>query len=168
MNPKRLLSTRLVSGCVQRKKYFNDKMECPNRSLGKAGECMVLRAFETHLGAPSTTWSAFTVCHGGQTRDLLRSLPTFMTVLILWTHLSLRSPDLEVIFLLTAKDECICKRMLDGSVGTMRALSGVSILGRAISAHECVQAQTQGSDQRLPSSLEALQDCSVHRVDGLQ
>lgn len=35
-----------------------------------------------------------------------------------------------------------CKRMLDGSVGTMMALSGVSILGIAISAHKCVQAQT--------------------------
>lgn len=80
MNPKRLPSTRLVSCCVQRKKYFNAKKECPNRSLRKAGERVVWRA---HLGKSSTAWSAFIVCHfcdGSQARDLLGSFPTFMTV----------------------------------------------------------------------------------------
>lgn len=66
----------------------------------------------------------------------------------------------------------ICKGMLDGSVGTMRALCMVSISGMAISAHSCVQALTlvgtQGRDQRLPPSLEALQGCSIHRVERLQ
>lgn len=92
INPRRLPSTRLVSGRVKRKQYLNDKMECPKRSLRKVGDCVVSRAFETQLGKPCTRWSAFIVCHSLQRGSDQRppGIPSHLyhCVLILWIHLS--------------------------------------------------------------------------------
>lgn len=117
MNPRRLLSSRLVSGCVQRKKYFNDKMEHPNRSLRKAEECVVLRAFRTLL----QTWSAFTVCCSLCWSSDQRSAgipPHLYDCADPMDSLFLEVPSLGGDFSSNCKRNSICKRMFDGSVST--------------------------------------------------
>lgn len=134
-------------------------MECPNRSLRKAGECVVLRTFETHLGKSSTTWSAFIVCHPDQRPP---GIPP---------HLCadpMNSPFLGVTSLGFSSNWKRNPFARECWIGQWVPVWGKNFGNNHLCTLVCAFVWTQGSDQRLPSSLESLQGCSIHHVDRLQ